>query len=335
MAAPTIIHVAELARVSIKTVSRVLNGEPNVSPATAERVNKAVAELKFRPNVSARRLAGSRSFLLGLLFDNPSADYVSQLQYGAIRQCRPSGYHLIIDWLDSDAADFTEQVHSILDNVRTDGFILSPPICDNPLVLNTLDALQTPYVRIAPYRDLDRSPYVNIDDAGAAFEMTKLLLDMGHTDIAFIKGHPDHGATHLRFGGFASALRSHRIPLRQDRVRQGDFSPLSAIGCSESLLAGPDRPTAIFASSDNMAMGVMMVANRLGLRVPEDLSVCGFDDMTAATLIWPQLTTVRQPVSEMSAMAAEMLMTKSTEAPSRLLDFEIVVRGSTGPAPAR
>jgi LacI family transcriptional regulator len=333
MASTTIHHVAELANVSIKTVSRVLNGEPNVAVATRDKVNAAVATLNYRPNISARRLAGSRSYLLGLLFDNPSADYVNKLQHGAIKQCRPRGYHIIIDWLDSTAPDFVDQVHSFLDNVQTDGFILSPPICDNDVVLDALDAYKIPYVRIAPYREAARSPSVNIDDAGAAFEMTEQLIDLGHTNIAFIKGHPDHGATHLRYGGYSAALRSRHIPLRQDRVRQGDFSPLSGVQCAEVLLTGPDRPTAIFASNDDMALGVMLVANRLGLKVPQDLSVCGFDDTSAATLVWPQLTTVRQPISEMSALAAEMLISRTVEPNERLLDFEIVVRGSTGPPP--
>jgi LacI family transcriptional regulator len=331
MAGATIHHVAELANVSIKTVSRVLNGEPNVAAGTRDRVNDAVAALKYRPNISARSLAGSRSYLLGLLFDNPSADYVSKLQHGAIRQCRPRGYHIIVDWLDSTALDFAEQVHSFLDNVQTDGFILSPPMCDNDVILDALESHKIPYVRIAPYREAARSPSVNIDDAGAAFEMTEQLIDLGHTNIAFIKGHSDHGATHLRYGGYSAALRSRRIPLRQDRVHQGDFTPLSGVQCAEILLNDPDRPTAIFASNDDMALGVMLVANRLGLRVPQDLSVCGFDDTTAATLIWPQLTTVRQPISDMSAVAAEMLINRTVESNGRLLDFEIVVRGSTGP----
>jgi LacI family transcriptional regulator len=200
-------------------------------------------------------------------------------------------------------------------------------------VLNAIEAMGVPYVRIAPYRAIDRAPYVNIDDAGAAFEMTSLLLELGHRDIGFIKGHAEHGATHLRYGGYSAALRSKGVPLLQQRVRQGDFSALSGIEAAEDLLSQKNRPTAIFASNDEMALGVMLVANRLGLKVPQDLSVCGFDDMAAAKLVWPQLTTIRQPIAEMSAAAAEMLISRTPVQGGKLLDFEIVVRGSTGPAP--
>jgi LacI family transcriptional regulator len=330
----TINHVAEKAGVSIKTVSRVLNGEPNVAESTREKVKAVVAALNFRPNIAARSLAGSRSYLLGLLFDNPSPDYVVNLQFGAIRECRGAGYHLVVDWLDSSEKGLDAKIGAFLGNIRADGFILSPPICDNEAVLNAIEAMGAPYVRIAPYRDVDRAPSVNIDDAGAAFEMATLLIDLGHRDIGFIKGHADHGATHLRYGGYSAALRAKGVPLLQKRVRQGDFSARSGIECAEDLLTGEDRPTAIFASNDEMALGVMLVANRLGLRVPQDLSICGFDDMAAAKLVWPQLTTVRQPIADMSAAAAELLINRSTTGVGgRLLDFEIVVRGSTGPAP--
>jgi len=329
----TINHVAERAGVSIKTVSRVLNGEPNVADATRRKVEAAVAELNYRPNVSARSLAGSRSYLLGLLFNNPSPDYVSNLQLGAIKQCRNHGYHLLIDWLDPQSKTLEEDVTAMTRSVRTDGYILSPPISDNEVVLRVIEASGAPCIRIAPYRDMGRAPYINIDDAGAAFDLTTQLLKLGHTAIAFIKGDPDHGATHLRYGGYSAALRARGVPLSQDLVKQGDFSARSGIGCAEELLDRPNRPTAIFASNDEMALGVMLVANRLGIQVPGELSVCGFDDMSVAKLVWPQLTTVRQPTAEMSALAAELLISRSTEKVGHLLDFQIVTRGSTGPAP--
>jgi LacI family transcriptional regulator len=334
MASTTISHVAARAGVSIKTVSRVLNNEQNVAESTRERVKKAVAELNYRPNLSARSLAGSRSYLLGLLFDNPSPDYVTNLLFGAIEESRKSGYHVMSDRLDSTSKSFADELEAVISNVRADGFILSPPICDNPLVLDALARANTPYVRIAPYRALNKSPSVNIDDAGAAFEMTSLLIKLGHRKIGFIKGHPDHGATHLRYGGYAAALRAKNVPLVQDYVRQGDFSPRSGVDAGGELLSLPDPPTAIFASNDAMALGVMLAANRLGLKVPADLSICGFDDMAAATLVWPQLTTVRQPIAEMSGAAAELLIARNREPVARLLDFAIVVRDSTGPVRA-
>ena len=334
MASITINHVAEKAGVSIKTVSRVLNREPNVAESTRERVNAAVVALKYRPNISARSLAGSRSYLVGLLLDNPRPAYAIALQFGALRRCQEWGYHLLLDSLDSSAPEFQAQMESMLANVRTDGFILSPPLCDNEKILDFLERIGTPYVRIAPYRSINRAPSVNMDEAAAAFEMTTLLLKLGHTQIGFIKGHPDHGATHLRYGGYLSALRAAGVPLVPEWVKQGDFSARTGAECAEELLSEKHRPTAIFASNDEMALGVMMVANRLGLKAPHDLSICGFDDDPAATLVWPQLTTIRQPVAEMSDMAVQMLLSKDTDLVTRLLEFEVVMRGSTGPAPS-
>ncbi len=176
-----------------------------------------------------------------------------------------------------------------------------------------------------------------MDDRLAAFEMTKHLIGLGHRDIGFIIGHPDHGASHLRHRGFVDAMADSGLTVRPGRVEQGYFSFRSGFEAAERLLSGEDRPTAIFASNDDMALGVMAVANRLRLNVPETLSVAGFDDTPGAKVVWPQLTTVRQPIAAMAGAAADMLLTgvsweEGETPPSRLLDFEVVVRESTGPA---
>jgi LacI family transcriptional regulator len=175
-----------------------------------------------------------------------------------------------------------------------------------------------------------------MDDTRAAHEMTAHLIGLGHTDIGFIKGHPDHGASHLRYEGYVAAMTEHGHVVRADRVEQGWFSFRSGFEAAERLLTGEDRPTAVFASNDDMALGVMAVANRLRLEVPEVLSVAGFDDTPGARVVWPQLTTVRQPIQAMAAAAADLLLSGAARVegeapPSRLLDFELVVRESTGP----
>lgn len=332
----TIHDVARMSGVSIKTVSRVLNREPNVKADTRDRVQEAVAALNYRPNISARSLAGSKAYLIGVFFDNPSPAYVTDVQLGAIGRCRTEGYHLIVEPLDSEG-DVEEQVAPMLATLRMDGVILTPPVCDDVRVLAVLDAEGVPYVRLSPDRDLDRSAYVRMDDMAAAYEMTAHLIKLGHKDIAFIKGHPDHGAAHLRYDGYAKAMADHGLAVREDRVAQGWFSFRSGFEAAETLLAGEDRPTAIFASNDDMALGVMAVANRLRLNVPETLSVAGFDDTPGAKVVWPQLTTVRQPIQAMAAAAADLLLSGDLKGedgavPSRLLDFELVVRESTGPA---
>ena len=336
----TIHDVAEQAKVSIKTVSRVLNREPNVRAETRQRVMAVVSALHYRPNVSARSLAGSRSYLIGLLFDNPSPGYISDVQLGAFARCREEGYHLMVEPVDLSAPDLHATLESIVATLKMDGVILTPPVSDAEPVLDALEAAGVPYVRIAPDRDLERAPWVYMDDEKAAYEMTSCLLDLGHTDIGFVKGHPIHGASHLRQAGYEAALRSRNIEPRPDRIVQGYFSFRSGVEAAERLLKGSDRPTAIFASNDDMALGVMSVANRMRLNVPEDLSVAGYDDTPSAKVIWPQLTTVRQPIAEMAAAAAEMLMTRSYTQPDgrpahRMLPFEIVARDSTAAPKAK
>jgi LacI family transcriptional regulator len=177
-----------------------------------------------------------------------------------------------------------------------------------------------------------------MDDYRAAYDMTVYLLGLGHRQIGFVRGHPDHGVSPRRYGGFAAAMADHGCRVAPDLVRQGYFSFQSGLNAAESLLKLSVRPTAIFAASDDMALGVMAGAARMGLTIPADLSVVGFDDNPAARMVWPQLTTVRQPIAEMAAAAAELLISGDAKAAleagqplSRMLDFEIILRQSSGP----
>jgi LacI family transcriptional regulator len=333
----TIDDVAELAGVSIKTVSRVLNQEPHVRETTRERVLNAAKQLDYTPNVSARALAGARSYLIGLYYDNPSPGYVGQVEQGAMAACRPAGYHLIVEQVQEAGTTLRERIAAFHARVRPEGVILTPPLCDLPEALEALDAAKANYVRIAPSRDLERSPYVYIDDRKAAEEMTLYLQGLGHRDIAFIQGPPDHFAAARRCEGFLDAMASAGLPVRPDWVQPGQFSFRSGSEAGERLLSSPDRPTAIFAGNDDMALGVMAVANRLQIEMPTGLSVVGFDDSPSAQVVWPQLTTVRQPTAEMAAVAAEMLIGRrsATRGPRvRLLAFKLVPRQSSGPPPA-
>jgi LacI family transcriptional regulator len=333
----TIHDVADRAGVSIKTVSRVLNKEPNVRPETRDRVLAAAEALHYRPSVSARSLAGSRSYLIALFFDNPSPAYVGDVQRGAVARCREAGYHLVVEPLDSAAPNAPDLVRATMSTLRPDGAILTPPVCDRPLILDALSELRAPYVRIAPDTEIERAPYVWMDDRMAAYEMTGHLLKLGHRDIGFIVGHPDHGASHLRLEGFTRAMQDQGCVVRADRIAQGHFSFQSGFDGANVLLAQKSRPTAIFASNDDMAMGVLAVAHRHGLAVPADLSVVGFDDTPAATTVAPRLTTVRQPIFAMAEVAADMLIAGGGKwpapgrPPSQLLPFDIIVRESTAP----
>jgi LacI family transcriptional regulator len=332
----TISDVAQMAGVSIKTVSRVLNREA-VGKATLARVLAAVDNLDYTPNASARALAGSRSYLIALYVDNPSADYVGRIERGAMAACRRSGYHLIVEALQDTGEGLREHITRLHASTRTDGVILTPPLCDNPQVLDALDAARARYVRIAPSETLERSPFLGMDDRRAAYEMTGYLLSLGHRDIAFIGGPPNHRAASQRAEGFRAAMAHASVSVRPEWVQAGEFSFRSGWDCGERLLEATNRPTAIFAGNDDMALGVMAVANRLHVDIPGELSLAGFDDSPSAQVVWPQLTTVRQPVFEMAAAAAEILIGAQrapNQRPAGLMDFELVVRQSSARPPA-
>jgi len=331
----SIYDVAKRAGVSIKTVSRVVNRQSNVSEATREKVMAAVEALSYRPNIYARGLASERSFLIGLLYDNPSAGYIAAMQVGVLTRCREEGYHLIVESLSAQNPNIGRQVHSLVTESSLHGVILTPPLCDTPAVIEALNRAGTPYVRIAPEKPLPGACDVRIDDFKAAYDMTAYLIGLGHRRIGFIKGHPDHRAALARYEGYRAALAKAGLPLLDELVVQGYFSYQSGMEAGEKLLSLKDRPTAIFAGNDDMAAAVLATSQRFALKIPEQLSVAGFDDSLVAQVVSPRLTTCRQPIREMAEAAVTMLIQRSaSDAPQeRRLDHELVVRESTVPPP--
>ncbi|MEJ0028769.1 MAG: LacI family DNA-binding transcriptional regulator [Rhizomicrobium sp.] len=329
----SIYDVARRAGVSIKTVSRVVNRQPNVSEQAQARVMEAVDALSYRPNFFARGLASERSFLIGLLYDNPSESYMAAVQIGALRRCREDGYHLIVEQLSAQDPNLGAAVRALAVQSSLHGLILTPPLCDSPSVLEALKAEHVRFVRIAPRQALPDSASVSIDDHAAAREMTAYLIGLGHRRIGFIKGHPDHSAAHARFEGYRAALKQAGIPFAEELCAQGYFSYQSGLEAGEILLSLKNRPTAIFASNDDMAAAVLATSQRFHLKLPSQLSVAGFDDSLVAQMVWPPLTTCRQPIKEMAAAAVSLLVQKPTDGapPERRLDHELIVRQSTAP----
>lgn len=351
MASVTIYDVAARAGVSIKTVSRVMNNEPNVRPAMRDRVLEAAEALDYSPNLSARSLAGSRSFVIAVFVDaaltidhwqsERGADYLSRIQLGATLQCRDAGYHLLIELIDHDAPRVRQEVAALLAALKPDGVILTPPSSDNQTVLELLDKAGTPYVRLGPERPEGLGPRVHMDDVAAAREMTEHLASLGHRRIGFIIGEPRYGASQARLRGYREAMQRLKLPVSEAWVRQGDFTFQSGLDQAKALLALPDRPTAIFASNDDMALGCLAAAGEAGVMVPGDVSVAGFDDSPSARFSRPQLTTVRQPVAEMASLATRLLISgvikgsASKDPPlDELLAFALIHRASTAPPPA-
>jgi LacI family transcriptional regulator len=330
----TIIDVATLAGVSWKTVSRVINREPNVRAATAERVNAAIARLGYVPDMAARSLAGSRAFTIGLLFDNPSPNYTMKVQSGAYEACRNRGFHLLIENLESSATNVTDQMQSILLNTRVDGFVLTPPVTECAAVMDVLEARGIPYARIAPVSFPRRSPAYSIDDAAAAGEIARHLWSLGHRRYGIVTGPPDHGAAGTRRAGFLAALAAmgHSAEVAE---AYGGFAFDKGIDAGRNLLDRRTPPTAIFATNDDSAAGVMSAAAQLDLRVPQDVAVVGFDDSWVAKSVWPYLTTIYQPITEMAHQATTMLIEREAFDGSNgdhKLDYALVVRDSTGKA---
>lgn len=335
MSRATIADVARAAGVSIKTVSRVANNEPNVREGTRAKVLKVIADLNYRPNPSARSLASRRSYLVGLLYDNPSTSYLVNIQEGALRASRATGYGLIIHPCVYKDPNLASELKMMIAQSKVDGLVLTPPLSDMTSVIKLLEEMGMPFARVAPAdrSDTDRAIYTN--DAEACAEMTMYLHSLGHEDIAFIIGHPDHGAVAQRFDGYRAGMKQCGLTVREDAVAQGYNSFESGVTCAQQLLNSTKRPTAIFASNDDMAAGVMHTAHEMGLEIPGDLSVAGFDDIPLASYLWPSLTTVRQPIRRMAALATELLLEKLGARDNGEIDSvvksELVIRESTGP----
>lgn len=327
----TLDMVAQISGVSPKTASRVLRGKTTgFSDTTRTKVQAVAAQLGYVPNASARSLARQRSDLLALVYDNVNASYVLELQLGATRRCRQLGYHLIIEPI-LPGASAVQTIRRMLDNALFQGVILAPPLCEDAEVLAVLEERKVACARIAPVEDRANMASVRNDDRFAAAHATAYLLMLGHADIAFITG-PAHGpAANQRLAGFQDAVAQDGRPIAV-RLDPGDFTFRSGFEAATRLLSGERRPTAIFAANDEMAFGAIAAAHRLQLSVPHDVSVVGFDDSPAARAVWPALTTVRQPIQEMAAAAANLLADQGGAAPVQFAS-ELVVRGSSGPAP--
>lgn len=331
----TIKDVAARAGLSVMTVSRVLNGERHVSAEAKAKVEAAIEALGYRRNVFARGLPGSRSFLLCMLIPEMIPAYAAEFQQGAVEYCRAKGYHLVVQPYRADEGEAAAAVANAVASVRPDGFLLTPPLTDYMPVLDALDRAGVAYVRMAPTVETCRTSSIALDEVEAARQMTAALLDLGHRRIGFIGGPPDHGASQWRLAGYRKALEEQGAAFDPALVADGQFLFESGEAGGAALLGLPARPTAIFAGNDETALGVMAAAHRLGLSIPGDLSVTGFDDSEIAQLAWPQLTTVRQPIQAMAAAAAELVIAmaaaRTPKIEHRRLPFELVFRGSTAP----
>jgi LacI family transcriptional regulator len=335
---PTIRDVARTAGVSIATVSRVMNGRPDVAATTRERVLGAVRELGFSTNRSARSLVGGRTFLVGITLPLVEAEYFSRIVAGAADELYDHDLQVVLA-PTLHLRDRSANLLARLAGGMTDGALLILPE-ESSEALRRLARTGYPFVVIDPLEPLDEGvPSVSATNALGGRAATEHLLALGHRRIGAITGVPEWLASVERLNGYRAALASAGVVLDSALVVESDWAVEGGEAAAALLLDLPDPPTAVFAFNDNMAIGALRAARARGLRVPADFSVVGFDDSEQATTASPGLTTVRQPVAAMGRIAVSLLLRllehRRGEGMSIELQTRLIVRDSTAaPGPA-
>jgi LacI family transcriptional regulator len=333
----TINDIARLAGVSKKTVSRVINQSPLVQEDTRARIQAVIDKFGYVPDPQARGLAFRKAFLIGLVYDNPNAQYIVNLMEGVLEAVRNSEYEVVVHPCDRTKPDFVAGVRRFAERQKLRGVILLPPVSENNELAHALAEADCLYVRITYTQLDDPSRLVISNDRLAVAEVANYLVSMGHRRIGYIAGPAGFRSAIERLAGFSEALTARGQPLPPDMVVEGGYTYESGVAGAEKLLAMDPRPTAIFASNDEMAAGVYRVANRLGLSVPGDLSVVGFDDGPLAARLLPSLTTIRLPIRELGRIAANKILHPEAAGGTPLvtpLEPHLVIRDSCQP-PAR
>lgn len=331
----TIDDVAKLAGVARVTVSRVLNNGANVRPETRERVNEAVEALGYSVNPQARALASGASSQIMLIHAHspelePNSYYNAGLELGALRGCSSRGFDLVTRAVDPNDPNRFRQLALIVDRERPAGLILSPPLSDDIEFIEIAGRAGVPVVAVSAGEE-SRSFVlaVGIDERDAGHALGLHLTSLGHRRIAFLKGPAEHRAAALRFDGFLEALHEAGIE-RASWTGNGDFTFKSGVEAADELLRDGPQVTAVACANDDMAAGVMLALHRAGLDIPSAMSVTGFDDTPMSEIVWPPLTTIRQPIKDFTERAVHLLVgSQSAGAYYDMLPFELIVRDST------
>lgn len=335
---PATLHdVAKHAGVGLMTVSRVINGGPHVSAEMRERVMDSVRALNYSPNLAARA-ARSGVLRFGLLYSNPSSAYLNEFLVGALDESGRSGGQLVLERCRGLQSQQTAMKKLL--GAGVDGIMIPPPLCDSPAALKMLEEAGIPVVAVATARPQPGVAAVRIDDYEGARAMTRRLLELGHRDIGFIMGDMKHTPAILRLQAFTDTMHEAGLKVPPHRIAAGLFTYRSGLEATRLLLArADDRPTAIFASNDDMAAAVVALAHGADLKVPADLTVCGFDDTPVATTVWPELTTIHQPIGAMARAAVQLLRKeillrragKPQSGAHHTLKFTLIERESSAP----
>jgi LacI family transcriptional regulator len=329
----TIIDVAKEANVSFATVSRVVTGKGYVSSATRERVVDAMARTGYVVNREARALAGGRHQVIGLLVPDLDTSYGWEILRGIDEELAATSYDLMLYTTHRRLTRESEFVHSLTQG-STDGLLMILPM-DPGSYVDSIRRRDFPYVIIDHTGVDEQGPSVGATNRLGAIDAVNYLLSLGHRRIGFITGIPEMGCAQERLVGYQEALQQAGLPYDASLVEEGNFRQPLAYECTRRLLALPDPPTAIFAANDISAYGVMDAVRDAGLRIPDHISVVGFDDIPSSSHTNPPLTTIRQPMREMGRLATRMLF-ESIDDPKRdveriALPTELVIRSTCRP----
>lgn len=304
----TISDIARLANVSKKTVSRVINHSGLVKPATRDRILRIVDKHGYQPDPQARALALRRSYLVALISDQPNPQYVVDIQRGILEAMNGTAYQLVIRPCDRGSPTLYDDICEIITHQKFFGVILTPSISEDDGLIGRLRQIECPYVRVAAVSlDTPENMIETHDYVGAA-EAARHIAALGHERIAHIHGPDTFLSAAERLRGFRVGLAEYGLKLDKRYLLTGGYTFESGMDCGKHLLELSEPPTAVFCGNDEMAVGVYQAARRAGLRIPEDLSIVGFDDSPIATRIWPTLTTVRLPIVHMGRIAAQLLI---------------------------
>ena len=326
--------VAALSGVSKKTVSRIINNAPNVSDFTRAVVSEIIRLSGFRPDPQARGLAFRKSFLIGLIYDNPNAQYVVNMQTGILDQLKGTGYELVVHPCERKNAQFLDQVRDFIERQKLAGVIILPPIAEDLRLIEMLSSLKTDFIRITARKGEDNRPSIHTsqivsNDQLGCFEAASHLAQIGHQRIGYIGGNPLYPSAQERRLGFTAGLKHHGLKIDSDLDFDGDYSFESGYQNALKLLKATPRPTAIIACNDEMAAGTYKAAYELGLSIPQSLSVISFDDSPLASRLTPGLSSVRLPTYDMARKAAQCLVAESGTIQSYFFDSTLILRQST------
>jgi LacI family transcriptional regulator len=330
----TIRDVARLAGCSIKTVSRVINNEPYVTEETRAKVQAAIRAVGYAPNISAKRLAENKSYMICILmypgFYQPASEMLERIMDIGYEE----NYDILIQPYFPPHARSKKKLVSLIYEHRIDGFVTTPPLDADEFVEDMLNTYKVPHVRINPFDRSETTPFVSGDDYNGAIKMTEYLISLGHQRISFFTGPGNMRSNADRLKGYRAALEAHNIPLDPALVRNSEWTFDGGYTLMRQLIEENVLPTAIFAGNDEAAYGVIYAAQEMGLQIPEQISVCGYDDLGLSKNIWPGLTTIHQPSEALVELATRMLIDmlkgKTPEQQNIVVSSSLVVRGSTG-----